>query len=84
MPRRDEQRWTSHVIRVEWLTEEIAAAPSVSDLELLAAEARAALPGHPQLAQLEATISARQRLLSRARALLDEIARCDAGEEATW
>lgn len=82
--RRDEQRFTNHVIRLEWLTEEIATTQSVSGLELLAAEARSALAGHPELAQLEAAISARQRLLSRAGALLDEIARCDAGEEAWW
>ena len=81
----DEQRFTNHVILLEWMTEEIATAQSVSELELLAAEARSALAGHPmELAQLEATISARQRLISRAGALLDEIARCDAGEEAWW
>ena len=84
MQSRDEQRFTNHVIRLELVTEEIATAQSVSGLELLAAEARSVLAGHPELARLEATISARQRLISRAGALLDEIARCDAGEEAWW
>ena len=81
---RGEPRWTGAVIRAEWLMKGIAAAQSVRDLELLAAEARSALAGHPDLARFEVTISAKQRLLARAQALLDEIALIEAGEEDRW
>ena len=64
--------------------DDIAGAQSPSDLELLAAEARAACAGHPRLPQFEAIIAARQRLLARAQALLDEIACYEPGEEDRW
>ena len=79
-----EPRWAADEFRPERLTGEIAAAGSVRDLELLAAEVRAALAGHSDLSHFEATISARQRLLARAHALLEEIARVEVGEEDRW
>ena len=82
--RSEERGWTGAVIRAEWLWKDIAPAQSVRDLELLAAEARAAFAGHPDLPHFEVTISAKQRLLSRAQALLDEIARGEPGEEDRW